>query len=451
MRGLNLGAFLAVALAAPALAADSSFNGAFPANGQAVGGKSTITGRMLPFSISGTTGALAVDQVTTPWIVAPPDYAQTAFGEARVAAPYTLLDLVNKYGIDSRALDTQVVGGGAVAAVTNESAVRLSVTTGATDVARVRTNTYWRYQAGRGQRVLQTLYLSANAGASANQTVRWGYFDASDGLFWQRVGGVTSFCRRTSTSGVATDVCSPVTLPGVDLTKGSIYEIGFQWLGVGTVTAWWNGVEVVSLAHANTLGAPYMKTADLPLSWEIVNVGAADAASLTMICANVTAQGGQPPPEFGFTAERTTARSVGVTALPLLSIRLAATFNGVDNRMIVLPHFVEVGNAKQPAWVGVYLNPTLTGPAWVAAAAESGVEYDVTATATSGGTLLGSCYLPSATSRCTIDLTHIFRDNARVLRRTAFAGTSDVLVVAARRTGATNADVLAGIDWTEVP
>lgn len=184
---------LLLALAAgTALAADSSFNGAFPANGQAVGGKSTVTGRMLPFAINGATGALTTDvtQVTNPWTVAPTEYAQTAFGEARVASPYTLLDLVSKYGLDARALDTQVAGAGTVTSVTNESAVRLAVSGAAGDAARVRTNVYWRYQAGRGQRVLQTVYMDAAAGASANQTVRWGYFDAGDGLFWQRNNGL---------------------------------------------------------------------------------------------------------------------------------------------------------------------------------------------------------------------------------------------------------------------
>lgn len=404
-------------------------------------------------SVAPASGATFPVSLVSPPVVTvePPRYAQTSFGEARVAAPYTLLDLVNRYGIDARLLDTQVVAGGTVAAVTAESAVRLAVTAAATDAAKLRTHVYWRYQPGRGQRVLQTLYLSANAGASANQVVRWGYFDDEDGLFWQRTGGITSFCRRTSTSGVAVDNCAPVTLPGADLTKGSIYEIGFQWLGVGAVVGWWNGAEVVSLVNANTLSAPYMKTADLPLSWEIVNTGAAQAASLTVICANVTSQGGQAPPEYGFTAERTTPRSVGTTNVPLLSVRIAAAVNGVDNRMIVLPHYVEAGNATQPGWIGVYLNATLTGPVWAAVNAASGVEFDVTATAVSGGVLMGSCFLPSATSTCTIDLTHIFRDNARVMRRTAFTGTSDTLTVVARRTGNANADVRATMDWTEVP
>lgn len=383
--------------------------------------------------------------------VLPPVYNQSAFGEQRTASPYTLLDLVSKYGRDPRALDTQVVGGGAVADVTNESAVRLSVTGASGDATRLRTNVYWRYQAGRGQRILQTLYLSANAGASANQAVRWGYFDTNDGLFWQRSGGVVSFCRRTSTSGVPVDNCAAVTIAGVDFTKGNIYEIGFQWLGVGIVRAWWNGVLIMTLNNPNTIGAPYMKTADLPLSWEIVNTGAADAAALTMICANVTAEGGQDAPEFGFAIDRAAALTVSTTPIPVLSISLAATFNGVDNRMVVLPKKAIAGNANQPAWVGVYLNPTLTGPAWVSAGAGSGVLYDVTATATTGGLLVGACYLSSATDKCEIDLQQIFHNNARRMRRSAFAGTSDILSVVSYRTSTVDAVVRASLKWTESP
>lgn len=381
----------------------------------------------------------------------PPPYNLSAFGEQRVAPPYTLLDLVNKYGRDPRQVDSQLVGGGTIANVTNESAIRIGVTAAAGDQSRLRTQAYWRYQAGRGQRILQTLYLSANAGASANQKVRWGYFDDSDGLFWQRSGGVTSFCRRTSTTGTPVDNCAAVTIAGVDFTKGSIYEIGFQWLGVGTVRAWWNGTLITTLNFPNTLGAPYMKTADLPLSWEIVNTGAADVATLTMICANVTAEGGQAAPEFGFAVERPTALTVSTTTIPVLSIRLASTFNAVDNRMVVLPHFVEAGNANQPAWVGVYLNPTLTGAVWAAVDAASGMERDITATAVSGGLLVGSCYLSSSTDKCQIDLTHVFLNNARRMRRTAFAGTSDVLSVVSRRTSTVDASVFAGLSWTEVP
>lgn len=385
--------------------------------------------------------------------VAPTPYATTAFGEARVAQPYTLLDLVNKYGRDAFELDTQTAGGGAVANVLPESAIRLSVGTGTTDAARLRTNTFFRYQAGRGQRFTQTVYLSAAAGAAANQAVRWGYFDANDGLFWQRSGGVTSFCRRTSTSGAPVDTCTAITLPlGADLTKGSIYEVGFQWLGVGTVTAWWNGTRVHEVAYANSLSAPYMRTADLPLSWEIVNTGAgASAASITVICANVTVQGGSDAPEYAFAISRAFKTGIGATEVPILAIRLASTLGGVDNRSVVLPHFVRAQNASGRASFRVILNPaSLTGASWVAADATSGVEYDVSATAFTGGREVSGGYLPTTTSEVYVGLEHFFAANALKLRRTAFAGTSDVLLIVGRSEAAGTAEIGARLEWTEI-
>lgn len=385
--------------------------------------------------------------------VNPPPYALTAFGEARVAQPYTLLDLVNKYGIDPIELDTQVSGGGAVTAVRAQSAITLTVTAASGDAARLRTNTYYRYQAGRGQRFTQTVYLTANAGASANQAVRWGYFDANDGLFWQRTGGALFFCQRSSTSGSPVDSCQAVTLPaGADLTKGSIYEVAFQWLGVGTVRAWWNGTEVLVRDNANTLAAPYMRTADLPLSWEVVNAAAAQAATLTVICANVTSQGGSDAPEYGFAAARMAFKTgIGATDVPIIAIRLASTYNTVDNRMVVIPHVVRAANESGRSEARVYLNPTtLTGPSWVAVGAPSGVEYDISATAFTGGTLVATCAMPVTAAACVIDMSHYWSVNARKLRRSAFAGTSDVLLVVGHNEAGATSSIKANIEWTEI-
>jgi hypothetical protein len=398
-------------------------------------------------------------------------YYISAFNEQRVSIPYTLSDIVQKYGRDTRVISSLLNGGGTIADTLHMSGFTLTLPTTSGAYARARTNEWYRYQTGRGQQVILTV-VHSNAGV-VNQTRNWGYFDDSDGLMYRLVGTTLSLVRRTSTGESGGSLATPyeeivpqaswnvdkmngtgqsgVTL---DVTKGNIWEVRFQWLGVGTVQWFINGHLVHQMVHPNTLAFPYMRTATLPLSWSVINTGASAAGSLTAICGHVTSQSGQYPPTKSFTSTAAPKSTAAATEIPLLSLRVASLFNTVDNRIPLLPKLVSVseGNtvASARAYIFVRLNTTLTGAVWAAADASSGAEVDTTATALAGGTILARFSLASLAER-DYDLSKLFALGGKTLRRDAYTGVSDILTISIQRNGVSiNPSVDGTLLWDEV-
>lgn len=392
--------------------------------------------------------------------VVPGNYGASAFGELRVSLPYTLLDWTWKYSIDALEWGTALVGGGTVTHQPNESSATVAVGTANADRARLRSHTHFRYQAGKGQRVLQSI-INSNAG-NADQTRRWGQYDDSDGLFWELAGTTFGIVVRTSTSGGAVDTKvnqsawnfdkldgtgrSGVTL---DLTKGSIFEIDYQWLGVGVVRWFVNGLLVHETINPNTLTVPYMKTAVLPIQYEVVNTAGSTAGGFDAVCVAVRSESGEAPPEYSFGAFNSADISVTTTERPLLSIRPAATFNSLTNRMLLLPILMSVSTEGARAGYRLVFGGTLTGASWSAADAASGAERDSSATAITGGTTLFRSFLADLTA-ANVDIRAMFQTLARKLRLDAFGTVPDTLTVMGVNEAAGTTNMRASLTWGEV-
>ena len=408
-----------------------------------------------------STGSVEFGTDVNPLNVSFPKYQRSAFEELRVAQNFTLADLVNKYEIDTREYSTSTATGGTVTHIPNQSAIRLTVTGTSGSESNLRTNTFYRYQAGKGLRIKQTVY-HADTGQT-NQTRRWGFFDANDGLFWQLSGTSFGIVRRTSTSGSPVDTSTlassfsvdPLNGTGpsgitLDLTKGNIFEINFQWLGVGTVNFYVNGYLVHQIFNANTLAAPYMKTAQLPLSFQVINTGASTTSSMTNICNSVIAEGGEYPPEYSFCAFNSAFISVTTTERPVLSIRPKSTYNSITNRMLILPKLLSI--ATEGARIGFRLvyNGTLTGASFNSVSTYSGVEFDVASTSLTGGETLYYGFLPNANDAASILIDKLFEKIARVLRQNAFATGVDSLTVMAVNEQSGTTSVKAALVWGEI-
>lgn len=389
-------------------------------------------------------------------------YQHTAFGEARVSLPYTLADIISKYGRNPLEVESFTSGSGAVADSVANSGFILSGGFGVAGSARVRSSSYYRYQSGRGMKVTHTIVLQVPP-AVPTEVARYGFFDDNDGIFWEWTADglgfpVLNLVIRSSTSGVPVETRvlyanadSPVALDG---TKGNIYEIQFQWLGVGNVQFFVNGSLVHTFRFPNTLVSPYMRTADLPIAWEVIQ-GPSSGFNVTMlcICGNVTVQSGQNPPEYGFGVERDAfLAGIGPAYVPLLAIRLAPTLNGVDNRSVIYPTRVIVSCETSRTAFRLLLNPaTLTGAVFNPVGGNSCMQFDIAATAFTGGEYLTGDFLPGVTDSRNIGLSDVFSVNARKMRRSSFApGTSDVLLVVGRNEAGGTATMRAGLQWSEV-
>lgn len=396
-----------------------------------------------------------------PLIARPAKYNMTPFGQVRTASPYTLADLVHLYEANPADYGTSTATGGTVAHVAAQSAIRLTVTASSGSTARIRTHSFFRYQAGKAQVIKMTCY-HADTG-QANQVRRWGYFDDNDGLFFALSGTTLQIVRRTSTSGspvdnvVAQSAWNVDKLDGtgdsgvtLDITKGNIYEIHFQWLGVGTVNMYVNGILVHEMLHANTLAAPYMRTAQLPVALDVVNTGASTGSSLTYICASVSSEGGQDPPNILFTAYNATDVSVTTTERPVLSIRPKMTYNSVTNRMILRPSLLSISTEGARMGFRIVLNAVLTGASWASVDALSGAEFDVSATSGTGGLTLFRGFLPNAQDSYELEVPAGIFNNERGLRVNAFATAQDSFTVFAVNEAIGNTNVRASGTWSEI-
>lgn len=392
-----------------------------------------------------------------------PPHLKTAFDELRVSMPHTILDAVNTYEIDTTEFGTSTSGAGAVAFVSPLTAIRLSVGTANGDAAKLRTHTNFRYQAGKGQHIKMTGFCS-DAG-QANQVRRWGYYDDNDGLFFQLTNTTLALVRRTSTGVEAGETVNQSawnydkmdgTGPSgetLDISKGNIYEIMFQWLGAGDAFFFINGFLVHTMVNHGKYAAQYMRTAALPLTWEVINTGASAAASYTFECCSVSSQSGADDPYVPFSITNPATRSVNnAIEVPLLSIQLKSTYAGLGNRMNVIPKWMSVGALTNgPVQYRLLLNPVLTGANFTSVDAKSGVNADVTATSLTGGLPIATGLLVGATDSIIRDLKDFFSMGTRKLRLQAFTGTSDIVTVSAiALSGGASATVRASLTWGEI-
>jgi hypothetical protein len=294
-----------------------------------------------------------------------------------------------------------------------------------------------------------------------------GYFDPEEGIFWQQTGAGSAMVRRSSTSGSPVDEVvaqvnwnlDPMDGTGpsgitLDPTKTQILIIDLQWLGVGRVRVGFVIGGAIYYVHeflyANVLSTVYMRTATLPVRYEITNTGVAASATndLIQICSAVMSEGGLDfVPQRRFTANNGTTLINLTTRRPILSIRPRLTFNSQTNRIPISVESLEFYiDAATNAFVEVVFGGALTGAAFADVdTANSAAQFDVAATAITGGTIVASAYVTGAArgiTRAVPPRTPLTLDAAGVVQTP--------LSVVATRIGGGATNVAAALDWLEM-
>ena len=389
--------------------------------------------------------------------------AYDAFGRLRVSEPYTLFDSQNRYAVDNQ-FDTSTATGGTLTYLANEATASMNVTsTSGSEVVRQTFRTM-TYQPGKGLLVLATFVMAT---AKTNLRQRCGYFGTQNGLFFQLNNTTKSFILRTYIGGSVDDTTRKVDqsawngdkLDGtgasgltLDLTKPQILWMDFEWLGVGNVRCGFiiNGQYIVchTYQNANVTGTSvYMTTAILPVRYEITNTGATSgSSSLKQICSSVISEGGLEPTSIDHVAQRATSlTSVGTTLLPLVSIRLASTALGA----VVLPSSVKViPTSADDFEIQLVKNATLTGASYSAVASDANVEFDVAATAMTGGTICQIEYAASS-NQGTSPLNPLSAFNWDYQLGASLAGTSDVYTIGVKTFSGTG-DIIGSLTFYDL-
>ena len=382
-----------------------------------------------------------------------------AFGRLRVANPYTLFDSQNRYQKDPQ-FSEALTGSATVTYVADESSVDMAVTTASGDKAVRQTYRVFPYQPGKSLQVLATFVMNTG---KTNLRQRVGYFNTDNGVFFQVSGTTNSFVLRTNTSGTPSDArtvnqtdwngdkldgtgASGLTL---DVSKAQILYMDFEWLGVGSVRCGFiiDGAFIVchTFNNANDIDKVYMTTAILPVRYEIENTGAAASAStMTQICSTVISEGGYQQVSALTWARMTAVMIATTTFQPMVSIRLKSTALGA----VVIPSIfnaIPIGSTLDYEVV-LMKNPTLTSASWTSLS--TNVEYDLSATALTGGTIVQQNYTSgsnqgSGTASGGTDY------NFDLQLGVSLAGTSDIYTLAARTISGTD-DIIGALSFYDL-
>lgn len=180
--------------------------------------------------------------------------------------------------------------------------------------------------------------------------------------------------------------------------KGNVYQIRFEWLGYGTLEffmedpATGNNICVHKIAYPDTSTVPSLQNPTLPLY-----LSAKNGATTTDVSVHCSSMGvfteGAISTRQGLNNSQNGQRN-GVnfsTETSLLAFRVKRVFQGVENRVEVLPLRLSVAVVANAAAkrhiVRSYVNPVLGGdPVFADVDADSSVvEYDTAGTVITGG------------------------------------------------------------------
>lgn len=390
--------------------------------------------------------------------------ATDGFGRQRVSEPFTMFDAQLRYNQRNDLFTSQFAGSGSGTYTTSESALSLSVSTGAGDRHTRESRRVFAYQPGKSFQVFTTFVMSAG---EPGLTQRVGLFNYENGIFFANIDGVNCIVKRSSSSGSLVETVVPqsewnvdkidgTTVSGIniDVTKAQIFFTDLEWLGVGEVRCGFviDGAFYFAhvFSHANNVDTTYMTTPCLPIRYEIENTGATTQPnSLKQICCTVISEGGYALQgrKHSVSIPINSPRALDNTkAWPLLSVRLSS--GSLDAIALLQGLSVSFGAAGNYS-IKIVQGGTLTNANYnFARPGISHVEYDIAATAISGGEVLQTTVL-SLSNQSTATLSLDGNLFGYQLERDGLAGEAIAYTIVVE--GSPNGfDASAAINWEEV-
>ena len=324
----------------------------------------------------------------------------TPFGAMSVGQAQVIKDYRFAYDGENELFWDSTAGGGSLSYEANRGTMLFSTGTTLGDNVFRTSNYYHPYIPGVGTSIEMSIELGDTGKANLRRC--WGLFDANNGLFFDHDDtGLNIVVRSDATGSIIetkinqadfnsdkVDGSDAVGLV-LDVTKGNVYYIDFQWLGAGRVNFGMlapSGERVLmhSIQNANTNSLPYMATATLPLRVEQVNTGTVVSTSeMRFLCGVVKHTSLTTPETEKFTLE--SGLLTTVAEKPAFSVRPALTINGKTNRVTAqMETLYFINTSAEPALLTFVAGASLTGPAF-GAVGTSALELDTTASAFSGG------------------------------------------------------------------
>lgn len=423
--------------------------------------------------------SLAIDQVGAASVRFNEGQPQfDAFGLLRVSNSTRLSDYMFKYDALPTLFQEKKVGAGALLTyLPDENSIAIDVGVDSGDYLTYTSNSYHPYTPGMGQVILGTVAVGDTGKTGVVR--RWGYYDDSNGVFFELNGTELNVVIRSSASGSVVETRVPRDrwlgdqLDGsggvhnlsrvlLDITKLNIYWIDFAWLGAGRVRFGIyspSGERILCHAfdNANALSTPYMGTGDLPVRIEQRNTGTSISPSrIKMTCASVLTEGKIDDDYLRMHSRYTSWAAPSSVAVDndetlLVAVRAGALFNGKINRRKIIPKRYMYYVEGSPVEVNLRLivPQIFSGPIWQPAHPAASGEFSLVGTPLIPGDLLTTTFLGVGAN--TVDASNDFNSRNTFMSRLADGGEGVFVIFTARCLAAgQTAQVKLALDWIEL-
>jgi hypothetical protein len=198
------------------------------------------------------------------------------------------------------------------------------------------------YQPNRGVLFSSALWCPSK---TADGVREWGVQTSDAGVFFRlKANGLLYAVRRSLTVEVAEELITTTGVSGFDVQKGNIYDIQYQWRGVGNYLFFINNVLVHTMSLLGTLTALSMSNPALPASYKATRT-TADVA-LHIGCCDITSENGKETDEEAASAYAAAVATNGAD-IPVLVIYNPLTINGKVNTRTVHLHSIGLNNTKK--------------------------------------------------------------------------------------------------------
>ena len=323
-----------------------------------------------------------------------------AFSRLRISNPTHVYDANFVYSLDTLTQEAIVAESGATVAhdATNSCALMTFSSTPTGGKAYLQSFEHFRYQSGRSQ----LIYMTFNFVETKANTLKFiGYGDRSNGIFLEQSGSVAQVkIYSTTDTASETVIQSAWNLDKLDgtgssgvtlnLAKAQVLIIDMQWHGTGRVRIGFviDGtiIYVHEFNHANVVTVPYMKSGTLPVSAGMTCTGTVSTTMRYIACTVISEGGELDVGALNFSQETPSLTAGSDARTHAISIRPKTTFNGVANRITMVPTGLDVlVTGNNPVKWELCIGDVITGTTTFADVntTHSGMEYN-TAGTTSG-------------------------------------------------------------------
>lgn len=355
--------------------------------------------------------------------------------------------------------------GGAITWDSDASEVILSTTSANNSISTRTTNRYHYYLPGSG--VFVPITLSHGDSGKTNNIRRWGYFEESDGVFWELNGTTLNVVIRSYTTGSIQETRIPqsqwngdrfdgtgVTLETLDITKHNYYWIDFVWQGAGSVRM---GVKAKDgsriVCHIfetpNSLIHAFMSKPAKPIRFENYNIaGTSGTSEMKTVCSAVYNSSILGYTFWSFADIETTNKTI-TTKTPILSLKANTYIPGTTqyNRVGIYPESFGIYITGGPAKISIIDDAILTNASW--SITGQGVALgDNTANTITGGEIVKTFYLDPGCHQ--IHLEDLYETNDEGYNLLADASDSYVFTLAGTRLTANTTTVSATLNYREL-